>query len=167
MRKKYFRSFLEISQCFDTLTEFIQGPCAANQKAIIDSKFLEIAAKLLSLDERSNSLLQYEDLIANELRSAKTLSSQFDEKVELLNGWMISHLKYKCMITILSLLEGRKDKYAVTRMIRVFSMDIFKENLVSIYTAYLELYGEGYYDIDIFNHHEENESYLFGSLKNP
>ena len=39
-----------ISQCFDTLTELIQGPCRANQRAIIDSKFLEVATGLLSLD---------------------------------------------------------------------------------------------------------------------
>ena len=39
---KDFSTFKLIQQCFDTLTELIQGPCIQNQKAIIDSKFLEI-----------------------------------------------------------------------------------------------------------------------------
>ena len=39
---KDFSTFKLIQQCFDKLTELIQGPCIQNQKAIIDSKFLEI-----------------------------------------------------------------------------------------------------------------------------
>jgi len=39
-------------QCFDTLIEFIQGPCVDNQTATIQSSFLDLANALLSIDER-------------------------------------------------------------------------------------------------------------------
>ena len=38
-----------ISQCFDTLTEFIQGPCYLNQFTIVNSKFLEYAVEILNV----------------------------------------------------------------------------------------------------------------------
>lgn len=58
-KKMHFKSFHVISQCFDTLTEFIQGPCKLNQERIIDSKFLELAAFILSLDEKSDEAQPY------------------------------------------------------------------------------------------------------------
>ena len=39
-------------QCFDTLTEYIQGPCRENQKALIQGNFLDIASKLFEYDEK-------------------------------------------------------------------------------------------------------------------
>ncbi len=42
-------NFESISQCFDTLTEYIQGPCQVNQMAIVNSKFLEYAVAILNV----------------------------------------------------------------------------------------------------------------------
>lgn len=39
------------SQCFDTLTEFIQGPCEANQLALVETPFTNIASKLLEIND--------------------------------------------------------------------------------------------------------------------
>lgn len=36
-----------IQQCFDTITEVVQGPCKLNQNRIIQTKFLEYAINLL------------------------------------------------------------------------------------------------------------------------
>ena len=36
-------------QCFDTITEFIQGPCFENQVAIIQGSFLDLACNILSV----------------------------------------------------------------------------------------------------------------------
>jgi hypothetical protein len=36
-------------QCFDTLTEYIQGPCYENQVALIQGSFLDLASILLSV----------------------------------------------------------------------------------------------------------------------
>jgi len=36
-------------QCFDTLTEYIQGPCYENQVALIQGSFLDLASNLLAV----------------------------------------------------------------------------------------------------------------------
>lgn len=38
-------------QSFDTLTEYIQGPCYENQIALIQDNFLDLASNLLQIDE--------------------------------------------------------------------------------------------------------------------
>ena len=38
-----------IIKCLDTLTDFVQGPCPENQATLLDSKFLEIAYKILNV----------------------------------------------------------------------------------------------------------------------
>lgn len=38
-------------QCFDTLTEYIQGPCRDNQIALIQDNFLDLSSNLLAIDE--------------------------------------------------------------------------------------------------------------------
>lgn len=147
LKEKYAYSFSIISQCFDTLTEMIQGPCKENQKALIDSKFLDLSASLLCLDEEypgSSTTVDY--------THKTSLKKLFNDGTPKLKSWMISHLKYKCMITIHGLLEGSTDSYIITRLIRALNIDIFKENLIHIYKAYKFRYGASYYDNDVFNH---------------
>lgn len=157
MKRKNFFEFLIASQCFDTLTEFIQGPCRDNQKAIIDSKFLEVASGLLSLDEKVDILEKYKYLIGENIKTP-------NKGEYCLKGWMIAHLKHKCMITIQSLLEGQVDNYVITRMIRALNIEIFKENLISLYISYLNEYSKGYYESDIFGHYETNDDYIYGEV---
>lgn len=38
-------------QAFDTITEFVQGPCIENQVTLFQANFLDVAASLLSFDE--------------------------------------------------------------------------------------------------------------------
>ena len=38
-------------QNFDTLTEYIQGPCYGNQQALLQGNFLDLATNLLLVDE--------------------------------------------------------------------------------------------------------------------
>ncbi|CAG9317756.1 unnamed protein product [Blepharisma stoltei] len=169
LKKMYFKHFFEISQCFDTLTEAIQGPCKENQESIIDGKFLELAAYLLSLDENSGGVQVYEALKGDRdfIHLETIKSSQSAEQLETISGWMISHLKYKCMITLLSLLEGRNDNYVISRIIRAFNVEIFKENLISIYDGYTKLYKKVTYTDQIFSHHAKNDKYQFGFPDNP
>ena len=180
LKQKSRRSFSLIDKCFGTLTETIQGPCRENQTAIIDGTFLELAAELLSLDERELKLCKYEalNLDANGQADAEILSDDDPTEIDIyelqgeedmygyikdpISGWMIAHLKYTCMITIISLLEGRTDNYIITRMIRAFNIAIFKENLASIYISYTELYqkkGKDFYDKEIFKHFKYNDDY--------
>lgn len=37
-------------QCFDTLTEYIQGPCYENQVALIQGSFLDLSSNLLAVE---------------------------------------------------------------------------------------------------------------------
>lgn len=45
-KEKYFNNMI---QCFDTLTEYIQGPCYENQVALIQGSFLDLASNLLAV----------------------------------------------------------------------------------------------------------------------
>ena len=54
--------------------------------------------------------------------------------------WMISRLKYKCSITLISLLEARKDNDIVLRMIKSLHIGVLKRNIIDIYSMYQELY---------------------------
>lgn len=47
---KHTAFFDTMIQCFDTLIEFIQGPCFYNQLAVVQSSFLDLASNLLSVN---------------------------------------------------------------------------------------------------------------------
>ena len=169
MKKMHFRRFHLMSQCFDTLTEFIQGPCSENQISIIEGQFLDIAVNILSYNEQSNLLERYPSLQTDD-----TSAVAYDEEVlqendqrTYLHGWMISHLKHKCMITLHSLLEGRSDNYVVTHMIRKFHLELLKANLLSYYENYERRYKPGYYYEDLFGHDEENDAFQYEKTDNP
>lgn len=156
LKKSNEHHFFEISQCFDTLTELIQGPCKKNQIAIVDSKLLETASRLLSFDEKCDNMSKYH-LLKEEILS--TSGSRDEFSANCLKGWMLAHLKYKCMITLLSLLEGQTDNYVITRLIRSLNLEVLKENIISLYFSYTDMYPPGYYEDAIFNHHENNSKY--------
>ncbi|CAG9314463.1 unnamed protein product [Blepharisma stoltei] len=158
---KYFQV---ISQCFDTLTELVQGPCKKNQERVIDSKFLEISSVLMSLDENSDEVCPYE--LFRQLQNDELALNDF-KNYECCRGWMVSSLKYKCMIAIHSLLEGREDNYVISRLIRATDMEVFKENLRSIYHNFIKYYKKPLYDYTIFNHYLKNGEYQLGSSDNP
>lgn len=142
MVKKKIQYFSIMNNCFELLTESIQGPCKLNQKSIINSKFLEIVNELLSLDYKSGTLATYRGLNSTYLLQ--------DGEDRLLKGWMISQLKYKCLITILALLEGRTDSYIVVRVFRAFNLLLFKKNLVGIYLLFIQNNDKENFKEDIF-----------------
>lgn len=133
--------FLQCSQCFDTVTEFIQGPCKDNQEAVISGSFLDSASLLLSLDESKDSLASYIGL-----------DSQVRDQVDPLQGWMVAHLKYKCMITTHSLLEGHSDTFIMTRLMRGLHLKLLQVNILAFFHAFEVLYPRNYYDQEIFGH---------------
>jgi len=49
MEVKHCKFFETMMQCFDTLTELIQGPCMENQLAVVQSNFPDLASNLLSV----------------------------------------------------------------------------------------------------------------------
>ena len=169
MKKKLKFHFHIISQCFETLTEFIQGPCFENQVEIINSYFIEIASDLLSIQENLESNETFRTyhctIVEKEENTIKTDESisQFDQ----LQGWMISHLKLKCLITIISLFEGRKDSTPSTRIIRSLNLEILQENIKNVYLNFKRYYKESSFHDEIFNHIKDNDKYDFDIQNNP
>ena len=161
MKKKYFYHFHIISQCFETLTEFIQGPCFENQVEIVNGGFIGIASDLFAIDESTDPIKNYRNL------SLKVDPTDDEDFTHQLAGWMISHLKYKCLITIISLFEGRKDNFVNTWVIRTLNLEILQENIKKVYFNYLDFYGEQVFHHCIFNHTIGNDSYDFDSQNNP
>lgn len=171
MKKKEHTSFHILSQCFETLTEFIQGPCLENQVEIINSNFMEIADELLSLDEVSSTIQYYKGLYTTSCNDEQSINENIEvddeEQITEISGWMIAHLKYKCLITILSLFEGRIDSFVATRIIRALNIEVLQENLKNIYMNYQDFYEwQEHYDFDLFQHIEKNEDYDFSISSN-
>lgn len=74
------------------------------------------------------------------------------EEDELLPRWEISKLKYKCSITLISLLEARsKEDDIVPRMMKTLNIDIIRRNITDIYNQYIEI-GKKEYNSELFNH---------------
>ena len=162
MKRMLFRTFLVMSQCFDTLTEAVQGPCIANQNTIIDGPFLEIATSLMSYDENTPTPMKYSSLVTERNAFADT-----DTEKKYLTGWMIAHLKYKCLITVHSLMEGRIDSVIVTRVIRAINLEILKENIVSFYVGYERECTSELTDMKFFGRAEASKKYDFTRDDNP
>ncbi|EGR31182.1 MIR domain protein [Ichthyophthirius multifiliis] len=70
-----------VKQCFDTLTEVVQGPCKENQLTIIQSKFLDYALDLL---KEENVYAQGVDNIVEEIQDEEEVeqikNSQLQQK---------------------------------------------------------------------------------------
>lgn len=49
---------------------------------------------------------------------------------------MIARLKYKCSVTLISLLEARKDNEIVLRMTKSLTDDILKRNMIDTFILY-------------------------------
>eukprot|EP01017_Pseudomicrothorax_dubius_P017581 TRINITY_DN19775_c0_g1_i1.p1 TRINITY_DN19775_c0_g1~~TRINITY_DN19775_c0_g1_i1.p1 ORF type:complete len:293 (-),score=91.16 TRINITY_DN19775_c0_g1_i1:35-856(-) len=63
------RNYEILIQAFDTLTEFVQGPCVENQRTLADGKFLDIAVLLLQRYPRGGRAQMLPGIIGNFLRT--------------------------------------------------------------------------------------------------
>ena len=73
--------------------------------------------------------------IISEDKDMKLKDSETDKvEEELIPRWEISKLKYKCSITLISLLEARsKEDDIVPRMMKTLNIDIIRKNITDIY----------------------------------
>lgn len=154
-----YSSFLILSQCLDTLTEMIQGPCEGNQKELISLKFLDISIDLLSINQ--HQMPSENDTGQTSQREFNTESSQ-DMDESLLKGWMIVHLKYKLSIALISLLELNKDNYIISFMARTIPQSIFHNNLMWLFSDFLGYYDCDEYKENLFNNMKDNEKFKYG-----
>ena len=58
--------------------------------------------------------------------------------------WMYARLKYKCSITLLSLLEARKTDDNVIRLLKSLSLDVLKRNQIDIFNMFQDHYNKEY-----------------------
>ena len=68
-----------------------------------------------------------------------------------LQPWQLARLKYKCSVTLISLLESRKSDDIVYRMLKSMQVEIVKRNITDIYMSYYEIYKDSYNE-DAFMH---------------
>ncbi len=68
-----------------------------------------------------------------------------------LRRWQLARLKYKCSITLMSLLEARKDESNVYRMMKSIPIDALRMNITDIYTEFNKQY-KGEYSSKVFLH---------------
>ena len=162
MKRMMFETFHVMSQCFDTLTEAVQGPCVPNQDVILDGIFLEIATSLMSYDENALIPTKYTSLVTE-----GTGFIDAGDPRQYVTGWMIAHLKYKCLITVHSLMEGRTDPSIITRIVRAINLEILRENLIGFYVGCEREYGAGSYHQKMFGKTEDNENYELEAFSNP
>lgn len=135
-------SFLVFSKCLDTLTEMIQGPCRANQNALISGKFLQVSKKFLEIDQH------------NPYPSENDNSS-----TPKLQNWMIVHLKYKLSISLLSLLELNEDTTIISLISRIFPKELLNNNLIWVYDSFTKSYKDIEFRKEIFEHYKKNEKF--------
>jgi len=68
-----------------------------------------------------------------------------------LKKWQLARLKYKCSITLMSLLEARKDYSNVYRMMKSIPMDALRMNITDIFNDFKRQY-KGEYSSKVFLH---------------
>lgn len=127
MKKKDGIYYKVILQCFDTLTELIQGPCEENRKSIIQSSFIDLVANLLEWDDYWECQLQ----ISN-LRDQSNIIGESS-----LEAWMIAKIKYKCSITLISLIESRVDDDGLNKISTGIKKEIIERNIIDIYLHFM------------------------------
>jgi hypothetical protein len=116
---KKYQYFELILQCFDTITELIQGPCFENQQFLMQGRMMETVSKLLSIDEFY--------LIEAENRKLGDPLSK-----DNLRPWMIAKIKHKCSITLISLVECQLDRIVLSKMYTNLKKFLF-DNIISFY----------------------------------
>jgi len=92
---------------------------------------------VIKVDERAHEMLR---------TIGKTRGGDTD-----LKAWQLAKLKYKCSITLMSLLEARKNNSNVDRMMKSIPIEILDRNLIDIYRLFKIQY-KGEYKESIFQH---------------
>ncbi|CAD8111133.1 unnamed protein product [Paramecium sonneborni] len=141
----YFENMI---QNFDTITEYIQGPCRTNQKALIEANFLDLANKLYEIDEIAleiqDEIIEDEEFLEDDNQELFTIQKH-------LPRWMIAFLKYKCSITLISLLEDREGDEIIQRIQKSISNENLKSNISNIFYMF-QFYSNEVYDLKLFGH---------------
>ncbi|CAD8168125.1 unnamed protein product [Paramecium pentaurelia] len=137
------KNYDNMLKCLDTLNELVQGPCQDNQKAISESKFLDIAADLFSQ--------QYILSPPEEIEQIGKRKSLLDQPLQ---RWQICRLMNKILNLIMSLLEGseiNQNNPILKRIMRNLPINLLEKHCVNEYNKYVKIYGDKY-EIEALEH---------------
>ena len=153
-----FLTHLQYPVAFDTfrrtlaaLNDFIQGPNMANQEIVIQRNFIELSNAILRLGYRDDIDMRKVDMDDESLRlshksdmmhsdrsyksqpyrvSGKSRFEIISEEITLpKSNFMISLIKYRCLLVLSQLLEGRSSSsYVYYILRRVIDPDVFRHN---------------------------------------
>lgn len=118
---------LLVVQALDTLIEMVQGPCAQNQLALVNNKFVESVGALLSTASSKKG---------GDSRASSEVGGVFVSRV----------VQYKCMIAIVALFEGKPDKVVHTRVSSLLPFKTMQNNLTAIFADVMRINGGKYTD---------------------
>ncbi|KAK1936699.1 Inositol 1 [Phytophthora citrophthora] len=103
-----------ITQLFETITEYCQGPCVEAQETVANYKFISAVNALLT-----HTFVQHD----TRAQSA------------------VQQLRAAIVVTLLSLLEGRSDHVIHSQLVQELNFEALKMNLVEMYVHFLHKYG--------------------------
>ncbi|KAI9996190.1 hypothetical protein PInf_013573 [Phytophthora infestans] len=103
-----------ITQLFETITEYCQGPCVAAQETVANYKLISAV----------NALLTH----TFEQRDTRAQDA-------------VHKLRAAIVITLLSLLEGRSDQVIHSQLVQELNFEALKMNLVEVYVYFLRNHG--------------------------
>ncbi|EEY58404.1 ryanodine-inositol 1,4,5-triphosphate receptor Ca2 channel (RIR-CaC) family protein [Phytophthora infestans T30-4] len=103
-----------ITQLFETITEYCQGPCVAAQETVANYKLISAV----------NALLTH----TFEQRDTRAQDA-------------VHKLRAAIVISLLSLLEGRSDQVIHSQLVQELNFEALKMNLVEVYVYFLRNHG--------------------------
>ncbi|CAD8153241.1 unnamed protein product [Paramecium pentaurelia] len=135
-------NYESVLQCFETLTELIQGPCKQNQQTLIKSNLLEYVVLIISEDEKifeqSNEYFKYD--------------GEKQYRISIHPG-QLARLKFKCLNCLVSLLECCEPQNSdIARLVRVIPLNVLTNNLTRVYKLFKNFGGT--YNEELFQRAE-------------
>ena len=127
-------------QVLDTLVEMMQGPCRANQTALVRHKFVEAAASLLSMEARSSSGVLPAAKQADAALFGSWAYGQRDESFAALERLVF----VKTALALVTLLEGRRDRVVHRRLASLLSPAMLLGIMTRTYTRFVRDHGLSY-----------------------
>ncbi|KAF0687294.1 Aste57867_20960 [Aphanomyces stellatus] len=137
-----------LKKAFETIVEFIQGPCEGNQVAVIDPS--------------EHNGCNFIDMV-NVLLSMNNTEAGF-------SGNDVYTLKYMCTLALVALVEGRTDTLIHERMASLLSIRCLKDLLVSVFGSFFKRrdgkYTEAAFDAELLSPEgRQRDNYIVRMIK--
>ncbi|CAD8133483.1 unnamed protein product [Paramecium octaurelia] len=163
-----------VTQCFDTITEVIQGPCKTNQIALSNSKFMEYVVDVLSENEKLFETQEIQKkqeakllgVIFKQVQTQKKEFKSFNQMGQTkeqqgikrnkimdptkpynltLHLAKLARLKLKALISLVSLVECCDlQDNLILRIIRAIPIRVLTNNMSRVYSLFQQYFKDEY-----------------------